>query len=180
MTGSGANPLGILCLGAVDPRMVRAVTDAFVIELGIKVKLFPPAPSPVHAFDRHRIQYDAAVIIKDIESRDFGPCQRLVVLVDVDLFVPVFTFVFGEARKGGRVAVASVFRLGGQPDRIAKISLHEFGHLCMLDHCHGEDGCVMNFTSDIRALDQIPAHFCRYCLGQVKFMTGSPVQPFEP
>ena len=160
--------------------MVRAVADAFGDELGIGVKVLSPAPAPVHAFDRHRIQYDAALIIKDIESTGFEPCRRVVVLVDVDLFVPVFTFVFGEARKGGQVAVASVFRLGGQPERLAKISLHEFGHLCMLDHCHGKDGCVMNFSSDISALDRIPAHFCRYCLGQVKFMAGSPISQFEP
>jgi archaemetzincin len=160
--------------------MVRVAADAFAIALGIEVKVFAPAPPPVHAFDRHRIQYDAALIIKRIESTDFVSCLRVVALVDVDLFVPVFTFVFGEARKGGRVAVASVFRLKDQPERLAKISLHEFGHLCMLDHCHGDDGCVMNFTSDIDALDRIPARFCRYCLGQVKFMARSPIPQFEP
>lgn len=180
MTGSGAHPLGILPLGAVDQRMVKAVAAAFADELAIEVKVFDPAPSPVHAFDRHRIQYDAALIIKDLESMDLKPCLRVVALVDVDLFVPVFTFVFGEARKGGRVAVASVFRLNDQPERLAKISLHEFGHLCMLDHCHGDDGCVMNFSSDISSLDRIPARFCRYCLGQVKFMAGSPISQFEP
>lgn len=160
--------------------MVSAVAVAFADELGIEVKVFAPAPSPVHAFDRHRIQYDAALIIKSLESTDFEPCLRVVALVDVDLFVPVFTFVFGEARKGGRVAVASAFRLKDQPERLAKISLHEFGHLCMLDHCHGDDGCVMNFSCDIKALDRIPDRFCRYCLEQVKFMARSPISQFEP
>lgn len=169
MIDARSHPLGILPLGDVDQQIIWSVAGAFADQLGIDVKLFPPGEPPDYAFDRHRIQYDAALIIKNVESMDFKSCRRVVALVDVDLFVPVFTFVFGEARKGGRAAVASVFRLGHQPERIVKITLHEFGHLCMLDHCH-QDGCVMNFSSDLGTLDKVPPCFCRYCLGQVKFM----------
>ncbi|MDY0220742.1 MAG: hypothetical protein RBR67_06370 [Desulfobacterium sp.] len=164
-----AHPLGILPLGTVDQQIIGSVAEAFAGQLGIDVKFFSPGEPPGYAFDRHRIQYDAALIIKNVESMDFKSCRRVVALVDVDLFVPVFTFVFGEARKGGGAAVASVFRLGDQPERIVKITLHEFGHLCMLDHCH-QQGCVMNFSSDLGTLDKLPPCFCRYCLGQVKFM----------
>lgn len=175
MTDAQAYPLGILPLGEVDQQLMVTVADAFAGQIGIAVKLFAPGLLPDYAFDRHRIQYDAALIIKNVESMNFKSCRRVVALVDVDLFVPVFTFVFGEARKGGRAAVASVARLGDQPERIVKITLHEFGHLCMLDHCH-QEGCVMNFSSDLATLDKVPPCFCRYCLDQVRFMAHSPVQ----
>ena len=176
MTEALAHPLGILPLGIMDKQIIWSVAEAFADQLGIDVKLFSSGQPPDYAFDRHRIQYDAALIIKNIESMDFKSCRRVVALVDVDLFVPVFTFVFGEARKGGRAAVASISRLGGQSERIVKIALHEFGHLCMLDHCH-QDVCVMNFSSDLATLDKVSPCFCRYCLGQVKFMAYSPIRP---
>lgn len=172
MTDARVHPLGILPLGDLDQQIIGCVAEAFADQVGIDIELFTPGQSPAYAFDRHRIQYDAALIIKNVESIDFKSCRRVVALVDVDLFVPVFTFVFGEARKGGRAAVASVFRLGGQPERIVKITLHEFGHLCMLDHCR-QEGCVMNFSSDLETLDKVPPCFCRYCLSQVKFMALS-------
>jgi archaemetzincin len=175
MTDARVYPLGILSLGAVDQQLIGSVVEAFAEKLEINVKLFTSRQPPAYAFDRHRIQYDAALIIKNVEVMDFKSCRRVVALVDVDLFVPVFTFVFGEARRGGRAAVASVARLRDQPERIVKITLHEFGHLCMLDHCH-QESCVMNFSSDLATLDRLPPCFCRYCLDQVRFMAHSPVQ----
>lgn len=171
--------LGIMPLGRVEESMVRAVEAGFVGEVGIDVKIFPPGKSPVYAFDRHRIQYDAATIIKKIEASDFEPCRRMLALVDVDIFLPVFTFVFGEARKGGRVAVASLSRLEDKPERVVKIALHEFGHLCMLDHCH-EGGCLMAFSPGLKELDALPPYFCRYCLDQVRYMAQAPIPLTEP
>lgn len=151
--------------------MIKAVAGAFTGELGLEIELLSPLKHPVYAFDPHRIQYDAAKIIIAIESMDLLPFTRVVALVDGDLFVPVFTFVFGEARKGGRVAVVSPFRLEERLERGGKIALHEFGHLCMLDHC-SENLCVMNFSKGLGQLDSVPTYYCRYCLSQVRYMAG--------
>jgi archaemetzincin len=165
------HPLGILPLGRVEGEMIQAVAGAFAGEIGMALRVMPGLESPDYAFDRHRIQYDAARIISRIEAMDIDGCARVMALVDVDLFVPVFTFVFGEARLGGRVALVSLFRLEDRPDRAVKIALHEFGHLCMLDHCR-ESRCVMNFAKGLGQLDRVPPYYCRYCLGQVTYMAG--------
>ncbi len=94
-------PLGILPLGRVPQEMIRAVAGAFAGEIGMATRVMPGLDLPDYAFDRHRIQYDAARIITRIESMDLGGYARVVALVDVDLFVPVFTFVLGEARLRG-------------------------------------------------------------------------------
>jgi archaemetzincin len=94
-------------------------------------------------------------------------------VVDVDLFVPIFTHVFGEARHGGGAALVSLFRLAANPgrawrltpevlERAAKIALHELSHLFSLPHCT-DDHCLMHFSGDLDMLDRTPLTFCRYC-----------------
>jgi hypothetical protein len=60
-------------------------------------------------------------------------------IAGVDLFIPILTYVFGEAQLAGRAAVVSTYRLDnalyGLPanhrlllDRLAKEAIHELGH----------------------------------------------------
>jgi archaemetzincin len=87
--------------------------------------------------------------------------------------MPLFTHVFGEARQNGRAAIVSLYRLGTDPggpaaidervlERMAKIALHELGHLLNLLHCD-DDCCLMHFSGDLEVLDRITFNFCRYC-----------------
>jgi archaemetzincin len=97
----------------------------------------------------------------------------LVGVVNVDLFIPVLTYVFGEAQLGGRAAVVSLYRLreregGGRVrldtlyERIAKVAVHELAHTFALVHCT-EPQCVMRASHGLRDLDGIPLFFCGYC-----------------
>ncbi len=74
----------------------------------------------------------------------------MLALTGRDLFVPVLTFVFGQAQLGGRVAVVSLARLrqefyGMAPngeilmERAVKEALHETGHTFGLVHCRGPE-----------------------------------------
>ncbi|HYA03016.1 MAG TPA: hypothetical protein VEI04_07860, partial [Syntrophobacteria bacterium] len=90
-----------------------------------------------------------------------------------DLFIPVLTYVFGEAQLGGRAAVVSLHRLRGQEDggrvppdtlyeRAAKVAVHELAHTFALVHCKQPD-CVMRASHGIGDLDCTPLFFCEYC-----------------
>jgi archaemetzincin len=68
-----------------------------------------------------------------------APAERRIGIATVDLFLPVFTHVFGTAQLGGNVGVASLYRLrpeyagapqdiGRMRERLAKEVLHELGH----------------------------------------------------
>ena len=84
----------------------------------------------------------------------------------------VFSYVLGEARMGGRCALASLYRLKQSPERAAKVALHEFGHLMDIGHCH-EKSCVMKFSKNIEQLDSVSTIFCKYCLSQIRYVLKS-------
>ena len=76
--------------------------------------------------------------------RAASPGDRVLAVTDVDLFIPVLTFVYGEAQLGGRAAVVSTARLSVEPRapttpavarRLVKETVHELGHTFGLLHC---------------------------------------------
>ena len=120
-----------------------------------------------------RLQVNAGTLIQSIEAMDLADYFKIIALVEEDLFIPLFTHVFGEARQNGRVALVSLYRLqlpvdGETPpaqqvlERIAKIALHETGHLLNLLHCD-DNRCLMHFSGQVEHLDSTPFNFCRYC-----------------
>ncbi|MBC2710137.1 MAG: zinc metallopeptidase [Desulfosarcina sp.] len=141
--------------------------------LNLAVETLPPMEIPPDALDERRLQYNAATLIQAIEAMPIGDYFKIIALFDVDLFIPLFTHVFGEARQNGRVALASLFRLeshmdGSSPpadrvlERVAKIALHELGHLLNLLHCD-DDRCLMHFSGGVETLDRTAFNYCRYC-----------------
>jgi archaemetzincin len=92
-------------------------------------------------------------------------------LTDVDLFIPILTFVFGEAQLGGMAAVVSTARLGDPPEmadgrviweRTAKEAVHELGHAFGLVHC-GTPACVMSRSANVRDVDLKRGDLCGSC-----------------
>lgn len=127
------------------------------------------------AHDASRAQYGSSRILLDLLDQRPPEADRLVGLVDVDLFVPVLTHVFGEAQLGGRVAVVSSFRFveppGGRSrrapadlayERLLKTVLHEIGHTRGLRHCR-DSACVMTSANSVEMVDAKGRAFCLDC-----------------
>jgi archaemetzincin len=141
--------------------------------LDLSAETLPPMNIPPDALNQKRLQYNAAALIQAIEAIPLKDYFKIIALLNVDLFIPLLTHVFGEARQNGRVALVSLFRLetnadGSPPpaarvlERAAKIGLHELGHLLNLLHCD-DDRCLMHFSGGVETLDRIAFNFCRYC-----------------
>jgi archaemetzincin len=151
-------------------KVIAAHVEGF---MRLESRVLDPLPRPDFALDPQRLQYDAGCIIERLEAHPHGRCDKVVGVAAVDLFVPVFSHVFGEARLGGRAALVSLHRLGLMEDgrrpapeqvleRAAKVALHELGHLFSLTHC-SDPGCLMHFSGDVAGLDATALLFCRYC-----------------
>lgn len=163
--------IGIQPIGEFDPVYLKVIAGSFLGELRLSSRVLPSLVSPEYAFDKRRIQYDAGIIIDRLETMEFEGCNVVIALVDADLFIPVFSYVLGEARMGGNRALVSLYRLQTSPERAVKVAFHEFGHLMNLDHCH-EKNCVMKFSKNVEQLDSTSGIFCKYCLDEIKYKIG--------
>lgn len=141
--------------------------------LNLAAETLHPLAIPRHTLDQGRLQYNAGLLIEAIEALALPDYFKIIGLVGEDLFNPLFTHVFGEARQNGRVALVSLYRLQSPTDgvspstdrfleRAAKIALHEMGHLLNLLHCD-DSRCLMHFCGQLDTLDHTPLNFCRYC-----------------
>ncbi|QTA85688.1 archaemetzincin [Desulfonema magnum] len=154
--------VGVVPVGEVPEIAPKVIASHFLGYLNLSADILPRLEHPEYAFDKRRCQYNAALIIKAFESEHFDSYDKVIGVFDVDLFVPLFTHVFGEARLGGKYAIISLFRLEKNLERAAKVALHEFGHLCHLEHCR-DIKCLMHFSKGLEELDNTPLYFCKYC-----------------
>lgn len=165
--------IGIVPLGDLPPLIPKIVAAHIESYLHMEADILPAEDLPEHAYSRQRLQYDAGKMISLFESRAPTGHEKNIALVSVDLFVPIFSHVFGESRQGGGWALTSVFRLQTQKngsipapetlyERTAKVALHEIGHLFCLVHCE-DPLCLMHFSGGLSDLDRTPLQFCRYC-----------------
>jgi len=165
--------IGVFAFGDV-PAIVLKVIDAHLSGyLNLEAEIMPSLALPDYALNEHRFQYDCGIILKKLRANTFNGYEKVIGVLPVDLFVPIFTYVYGEARQGGRIALVSIFRLQSNPqmasepsslmyERTAKVAMHELGHLFNLRHCDDEK-CLMHFSGSLNELDRTPVYFCRYC-----------------
>ena len=130
------------------------------------------------AFDPSRGQYNSSLILRQLIMKPPLDAEKMLGVTEVDLFIPILTFVFGEAQLKGIGAVVSTRRLHnrfyGLPedreattDRLLKEAVHELGHTFGLIHCI-QNKCVMNSSTYVENIDQKPAELCPLCQKSVK------------
>ena len=135
-------------------------------------RIRPEVVDPVFALDTGRQQYYSTAILQRLE-RTCDPDARILGVTACDLYVPVLTFVFGEAQLDGNCAVVSTARLSdefyGLPpqlelmrERLVKEAAHELGHTFGLRHCQ-DWRCVMSSSHAVERLDIKTADFCPTC-----------------
>ena len=115
------------------------------------------------AFDGARGQYSSAVLLSQILNRPILAGTKHILVVDVDLFIPVLTFIYGEAQFNGSAAIVSTHRLNNEyyglaqntelfHERLRKEMIHELGHTFGLYHCHQFE-CVMRSSTYVEEID---------------------------
>jgi archaemetzincin len=168
--------LTIVPLGTVPREIIEDVVPALSLKTGMECSVSALAIDPAVAYDSRRGQYDSRMLLPLLDARGEEAGGRILGIADVDLFSPVFTFVFGEARFRGETALFSIHRLRptlyGLPDdpallrsRARKEAIHETGHMLGLAHC-GVPDCVMHFSAAVEEVDLKSESFCPRCEGR--------------
>ncbi len=129
-----------------------------------------------------RRQYHATLILARLLRQLPDPDSKIVGITSVDLFVPVLTFVFGQAQLDGSAALVSTYRLHnefyGLPadeeplvERTVKEIVHELGHAWGLVHCP-DYRCVMRAATYVEDVDLKESRFCGDCRAQLENRNG--------
>jgi archaemetzincin len=125
------------------------------------------------AYDPSRNQANSTALLAQILIGLKGISEKRIAIVDVDLFIPILTFVFGEAQLNGNAAVVSTHRLTnhyyGLPRddaltvlRLEKEVVHELGHTFGLCHCRYFE-CVMRTSTYVEEIDLKSVRPCPAC-----------------
>lgn len=124
-------------------------------------------------YSSERNQYFSTKLIAQAVHQTAKFSGKSLIIVEFDLFIPIFTFVFGEAQLNGNNAIVSLCRLheefySGKTnnellfERTMKEVYHELGHTFGLVHCR-DWGCVMHASAGIAEVDIKGSYFCDEC-----------------
>ena len=124
-------------------------------------------------YSRDRKQYHSTEILRRLLPFTESNMHHVLGIMDKDIYIPILTFVFGEAQLEGRCALMSGHRLHqefyGLPDdetlylnRCEKEAVHELGHTLGLKHCQNFE-CVMRYANSVEDIDMKRNVFCPKC-----------------
>ncbi len=165
--------IAVAAAGAVDEEALAFAEVCLASSFGIPTRRLEPFPDPLYAYDAARGQYSSTLVLRDAIDRRPADAVKLMVVTDRDIFIPMLSFVYGQAQLNGPIAVLSLSRLrqefyGLTPNRplfllrVRKEALHEVGHCFGLTHC-GDPLCTMRLSTNLQQLDQKQADFCDDC-----------------
>lgn len=159
-------------IGTVAEDLLSHVGSALREIFQRRVEVADPLPHPDYAYNQQRQQYLAGAVLTRLRKSGVKG-ERVLGIVDEDLYTPDLNFVFGQAALGGREAVIALPRLRqsfyGLPEeddlfleRAVKEAVHELGHTYGLGHCP-DARCVMHFSNSLHDTDFKSRNFCAAC-----------------
>jgi len=189
-TNHGRRPvkrIELLPLGNVPGDLLAHLSGELADEFSAQCEVLRPEPDPPQAFNAARQQYCSTQILASMTGRDSPATVRLLGITASDLYIPILTFVFGEAQLEGNCALVSTCRLRqefyGLPadpallrSRLLKEAVHELGHTCGLTHCE-DYRCVMASSHSVEYIDLKGASFCQACRAEVKSARERAISP---
>lgn len=165
--------LHLVRVGEVESRMVETLRADLAEALQVPCEVLPGALVLDSAFHPGRQQYHSTEVLGRLGRFLRRDTWRLLGVTEVDLYIPILTFVFGEAQVGDSCAVVSSHRLrqefyGLPPDpgllreRLLKEAVHELGHTLDLAHCE-DYRCAMAPSHAVEWIDLKAHRLCDAC-----------------
>lgn len=168
----------LISFGQFDADFIKKIAEAVSREFPYPVLTREGHLDLSGYFDPTRRQYDGNLLLQMVDTSFALHSLKTFGLFNVDLFIPILTYIFGQAYLGGRTGIASVYRLSNERyglkdtpqsllERSVKEVNHELGHTFGLIHCH-IPGCVMASSTYVEDIDQKDTGFCHQCQSHLK------------
>lgn len=175
----------LVSCGLFEKKLTGKVAEDVTREFRYPVELRECSLDISHFYNPGRRQYDANKLLTAICQRAPLGEIRVMGMVRVDLYIPILTYIFGQAKLNGYAGLASLYRLRNEHygldknyplliERFSKVIIHELGHTFGLIHC-SNPVCVMRSSTYVEDLDQKEKTFCLRCrteLNRVRDMNG--------
>ena len=166
----------LVTIGKVDPKVIEVLKNDLTKIFGKEVLVAKGMSEADYALNEKRNQYlSTAILNRLMEQKEYIVHEKVLGIIDHDLYVPELNFVFGEASR--KAAVISLTRLRQefyrQPEnqnlfyrRTLTEAVHELGHTYGLGHCKNSQ-CVMFFSNSLIDTDRKGPDFCHPCKNEL-------------
>jgi archaemetzincin len=165
--------LQLLPIGDVDDQLLCQLGWALADIFHIPCEVTSIRLDPEFAYHGERQQYHSSEILAAMQRHVAHDTWRVLGVTAIDLYIPILTFVFGEAQIGGPCGLVSAHRLReefyGLPkdvellqQRLIKEAVHEIGHTLALTHCDDYQ-CAMAPSHAVEWIDLKGASLCDAC-----------------
>jgi archaemetzincin len=163
----------LISFGYFEKGLLERIVDDVEREFSVPVKIREGYLALSEHYDLTRKQYNGNELLKVVDSRFASDVSKTLGLFNIDLFIPILTYIFGQAFLNGRSGIASIYRLSNERygikkdqnifiDRIRKEVIHELGHTFGLIHCSNPN-CVMRSSTYVEDIDQKLHRLCHKC-----------------
>ena len=168
----------LISFGYFEKDILEKTAEAVENEFHTSVNLRDGRIDLSEFYDPARRQYNGNTLLRWVDSMHFPDSSKTLGLFNVDLFIPILTFIFGQAFLNGRTGIASLYRFSNERygmtgdnhfllDRFKKEVIHELGHTFGLIHCNNPI-CVMRSSTYVEDIDQKEQSFCLKCRAKME------------
>ncbi len=166
----------LLPVGGTSAPVLARLRAGLSREFEVPCEMLGSRLDPSFALHPERKQVHATEVLARLQRLVRPETWRLLAVTDADLYVPILTFVFGEAQLEGPCAVVSTHRLrqefyGLPPDpdlldeRLLKEAVHELAHTMGLSHCD-DYRCALAASHAVERVDLKGISLCTDCRGR--------------
>jgi archaemetzincin len=163
----------LISFGYFEKDFLENIADAIKQQFLLPVNIKEGRLDLSEFYDPGRRQYNGTSLLKEVSTLLTTESIKSLGLFNVDLYIPILTYIFGQAYLKGQAGIASTYRLknelyGMKQDeallrhRFRKVSIHELGHSFGLIHCH-TPLCVMKSSTYVEDIDLKDQSFCIKC-----------------
>lgn len=167
----------LISLGYFEKDLLQKISDAIIKQIPVPVIVKEANMDLILFYEPARRQYNGNKLLTEIDRIFGSDTSKTIALLNVDLYIPILTYIYGQAYLNGRTGIASVYRLSNElygmerdddilTERFIKEVIHELGHTLGLKHCYNTD-CVMRSVTYVEEIDQRLNAMCSSCRSQI-------------